>query len=52
VWHCIQGSKLRSIDTELMGTVDVCVDGVPLHVVCLGLPHKVKAQFESPASHS
>jgi hypothetical protein len=27
---------------ESMGTVDVCGDGVPLHVVCLGLPCKVK----------
>jgi hypothetical protein len=26
---------------ESMGTVDVCGDGVPLHVVCLGLPCKV-----------
>jgi hypothetical protein len=25
-----------------MGTVDVCGDGVPLHVVYLGLPYKVK----------
>jgi hypothetical protein len=25
-----------------MGTVDVCGDGVPLQVVCLGLPRKVK----------
>jgi hypothetical protein len=23
---------------ESMGMVDVCGDGVPLHVVCLGLP--------------
>jgi hypothetical protein len=23
---------------ESMGTVDVCGDGVPLHVMCLGLP--------------
>jgi hypothetical protein len=28
-----------------------CVgDGVPLHVVCLGLPCKVKIRFESSAS--
>jgi hypothetical protein len=25
-----------------MGTVYVCVDGVPRHVVCLGLPCKDK----------
>jgi hypothetical protein len=25
-----------------MGTVDVCGDGVPLHVVCLGLPARLK----------
>jgi hypothetical protein len=37
---------------ESMGTVDVCGDGVPLHVVCLGLPCKVKTRFESPASRS
>jgi hypothetical protein len=24
-----------------MGTVDMCGDGVPFHVVCLGLPCKV-----------
>jgi hypothetical protein len=27
---------------ELMGTVDVCGNGVLLHVVCLDLPCKVK----------
>jgi hypothetical protein len=26
---------------ESMWTVDVCGDGVPLHIVCLGLPCKV-----------
>jgi hypothetical protein len=25
-----------------MGTVDVCGDGVPCHVVCFGLPCKVE----------
>jgi hypothetical protein len=25
-----------------MGTTDMCGDGVPLHVECLGLPCKVK----------
>jgi hypothetical protein len=37
---------------ESMGTVDMCGDGVPLHVVCLGLPCKVKTRFESSASRS
>jgi hypothetical protein len=37
---------------ESMGTVDVCGDGVPRHVVCLGLPCKDKTQFESSASRS
>jgi hypothetical protein len=35
-----------------MGTVDMCGDGVPLHVVCLGLPCKVKTRFELSASRS
>jgi hypothetical protein len=30
-----------SADGESMGTVDVCGNGVPLRVVCLGLPCKV-----------
>jgi hypothetical protein len=30
-----------SIARESMGTVDMCEDGVPRHVVCLGLPYKV-----------
>jgi hypothetical protein len=31
----------------------ICVgDGVPLHVVCLGLPCKVKTRFESSASRN
>jgi hypothetical protein len=34
------------------GTIDMCGDGVPLHVVCLGLPCKVKTRFKSSASHS
>jgi hypothetical protein len=34
-----------------MGTFDMCGDGVPLHVMCLGLPCKVKTRFESSASH-
>jgi hypothetical protein len=35
-----------------METVDVCGDGVPRHVVCLGLPCKVETRFESSASRS
>ncbi len=37
-----QGGEPLSVDGESMGTVDVCGDGVPRHVVCLGLPCKVK----------
>jgi hypothetical protein len=37
---------------ESMGMVDVCGDGVPLHVVCLGLPCKAKTRFELSASRS
>jgi hypothetical protein len=29
------------VNGESMGTVDVCGDRVPLHIVCLGLPCKV-----------
>jgi hypothetical protein len=35
-----------------MGTADVCGDGVPQHVVCLGLNCKVKTRFELSASRS
>jgi hypothetical protein len=35
-----------------MGTVNVCGDRVPLHVVYLGLPCKVKTRFELSASRS
>jgi hypothetical protein len=42
VKHLCQGSGPCSVARESMGTVDVCGDGVPLHVVCLGLPCKVK----------
>jgi hypothetical protein len=52
VGHCIQGSERRSIDGESMGMVDVCGNGVPLHVVCLDLRCKVKTRFELPASCS
>jgi hypothetical protein len=47
-----QGSERQSVDGESMGTVDVCEDGVPLHVVCLCLPCKVKTRFESSPSRS
>jgi hypothetical protein len=52
-WSIIrQGREPCSVARESMGTVDVCGDGVPLHVMCLGLPCKVKTQFESSASCS
>jgi hypothetical protein len=35
-----------------MGMTDVCGDGVPLHVMRLGLPCKVKTRFESSTSRS
>jgi hypothetical protein len=47
-----QGGEPLSVARELMGTVDVCGDGVPHHVVCLGLPCKVKTRFEWSASRS
>jgi hypothetical protein len=47
VGHCIQCSELQSVDGESMGTIDMCGDKVPLHVVCLDLPCKVKTRFES-----
>jgi hypothetical protein len=52
-WSIVcQGREPCSVDGESMGTVVVCVDGVPLHVMCLGLPCKVKTRFESSASRS
>jgi hypothetical protein len=47
-----QGGEPLSVARELMETVDVCGDGVPHHVVCLGLPCKVKTRFKSSASRS
>jgi hypothetical protein len=47
-----QDNESWSVARESMGTVDVCADRVPLHVVCLGLPCEVKTQFQSFASHS
>jgi hypothetical protein len=50
-WSIVcQGREPCSVARESMGTADVCADGVPLHVVCLGLPCKVKTRFESSAS--
>jgi hypothetical protein len=37
VCKAVRPSRERGID----GTIDVCGDGVPLHIVCLGLPCKV-----------
>jgi hypothetical protein len=52
-WSIVrQGREPCSVARESMGTTDVCGDGVPLHVVCLGLPCKVKTRFESSASRS
>jgi hypothetical protein len=52
-WSIVrQGREPCSVARESMGTIDVCGDGVPLHVVCLGLPFKVKTPFESSASRS
>jgi hypothetical protein len=46
-WSIVrQGRELCSVASESMGTIDMCGDGVPLHVVCLGLPCKVKTRFE------
>jgi hypothetical protein len=47
-----QGRGPYFVDGESMGTVDICGDEVPLHVMCLSLPYKVKTRFESSASHS
>jgi hypothetical protein len=42
-WSIVcQGHEPYSVTRESMGTIDVCGDGVPLHVLCLGLPCKVK----------
>jgi hypothetical protein len=52
-WSIVrQGREPYSVARESMGTVDMGGDGVPLHVVCLGLPCKVKTRFESSASRS
>jgi hypothetical protein len=52
-WSIVcQGSGPYSVARESMGTADVCGDGVPQHVVCLGLNCKVKTRFELSASRS
>jgi hypothetical protein len=52
-WSIVrQGHEPCFVDGESMGTVDVCRDRVPRHVVCLGLPCKVETRFESSASRS
>jgi hypothetical protein len=52
-WSIVpQGHEPCSVARESMGTADVCGDGVPLHVVCLDLPCKVKTRFKSSASRS
>jgi hypothetical protein len=52
VEHCMPRRCVLAANGELMGTVDICGDGVPSHVVCLGLPCKDKTRFESSASRS
>jgi hypothetical protein len=47
-----QGGEPLSVARESMVTVDMCGDGVPRHVMCLGLTCKVKTRFESSASRS
>jgi hypothetical protein len=42
VRHCTLSGEPLSAGGESMGTVDVCGDVVPRHVVCLGLPCKDK----------
>jgi hypothetical protein len=52
-WSIVrQGREPCSVDEESMGTVDMCGDGVPRHVMCLGLPCKVETRFKSSASRS
>jgi hypothetical protein len=50
VEHCMPRRWALVANGEPMGPVNVCGDGVLLHVVCLGLPCKVKTRFESSAS--
>jgi hypothetical protein len=52
VEHCMPRWWALATNGGSMGTVDMSGDGVPLHVVCLGLPCKVKTRFESSASCS
>jgi hypothetical protein len=46
VEHCMPRRRVLDANGESMGTVDVCGDGVPLHVVCLGLPCKDKNSIQ------
>jgi hypothetical protein len=46
VEHCMLMRGALAANRESMGTVDMCGDGVPLHVVCLGLPCKVKNSIQ------
>jgi hypothetical protein len=34
--------RVLAVNGGSMGTIDMCGDGVPLHIVCLGLPCMVK----------
>jgi hypothetical protein len=52
-WSIVRlGREPCSVARESMRIVGVCGDGVPRHVVCLGLPCKVKTRFESSTSRS
>jgi hypothetical protein len=50
VGHCMPRRSALAANGGSMGMADVCGDGVPLHVVCLGLPCKVKTRFDLSAS--
>jgi hypothetical protein len=41
VEHCMSRWWALAANGESMGTVDMCGEWVPLHVVCLGLPCKL-----------
>jgi hypothetical protein len=45
-WSIVPKAVGPSHEWGIDGDVDVCGDGVPLHVVRLGLPYKVKTRFE------
>jgi hypothetical protein len=52
VGHCMPRRWALAASGGSMGMIDVCGDEVSRHVVCLGLPCKVKTQFELSASYS